>query len=326
MRGGPVTDVSIIIVNWHSCRYLRACLASIGRHGDGSEPEIVVIDSGSFDGCGEMLAAEFPQVRFIQSAQNIGFARANNVAARVAHGSRLLFLNPDTEIESPAVQRMAEHLTRCPEAGAVGCRLLNGDGSLQTCCVQPYPTILGQFLTWHWLERRAPRWASPGLAGPLALDAQAFVPVEVVSGACLMVRRSDFERVGGFSEEYFMYAEDVDLCHKLQQAGRVNHVLPASTVRHYGGGCTENAPSEFSVVMMRESIWRFLRKSRGRLYGTAYRASLAAAALLRLALLLPIYTVRRAWGGRSRVPAAPVRKWLAILAWSLGLRRSSRPA
>lgn len=309
-------DVSIVIVNWNSKDFLAACLRSLERHTHGLTRETIVIDSGSFDGCGEMLAADFPSVRFVQSAANRGFASANNEACRHATGNRLLFLNPDTELESAAVNLMVEHLDRSPDAGAVGCRLLNRDGSLQTCCVQPFPTIVGQLLNSDWLQRRFPRWKLWGMS-PLFDAGDAPARVDVVSGACLMLRRAAFERVGGFSEDYFMYAEDLDLCHKLRQAGLVNYHLPHATVRHFGGGSSEKAPSDFSVVMMRDSIWRFLRKSRGAPYGLAYRVSTVISAVSRLALLSVRSPLR---------PGPSARKWRAILAWSIGVRRAHRPA
>ena len=320
-------DVSILIVNWNSKDFLGPCLRSIERHAAGTGHEVLVIDSGSFDGCGELLAASFPRVRFIQSPANLGFAGANNEAVRQARGSRLLFLNPDTELESQAVSAMVEHLERSPDAGAVGCRLLNGDGSIQACCVQSFPTILGQLLNSELLMRLFPRWSLWGM--PTLLEpGRDPARVDVVSGACLMVRRSDFERVGGFSEDYFMYAEDVDLCHKLRQAGFVNYYLPQVTVRHYGGGCTDKAPSEFAVVMMRDSIWRFLRKSRGPTYAIAYRASIAGAALGRLALLAALALAGRLLRrpASSGHGAGSIDKWRALLAWSLGLRQATRPA
>jgi GT2 family glycosyltransferase len=317
-------DVSIVIVNWNSRLYLPACLQSIERHTRGIEHEIIVIDSGSFDGCGEMLAETFPQVRFIQSPVNLGFARANNKACRAASGSHLLFLNPDTELDSPAVRRMVEQLDGCPDAGAVGVRLLNRDGTVQACCVQAFPTILGQLLNSELLLRRFPAWTLWGMPSLLEPPGRP-TSVDVVSGACLMVRRAAFERVGCFSEDYFMYAEDVDLCHKLKHAGLVNYYLPDATVRHFGGGCTEKAPSEFSVVMMRDSIWRFLRMSRGVSYSSAYRLALVVSAVSRLALLLPLSALRLAWPGAPS-PRLSTRKWLAILAWSTGVRRAPRPA
>jgi N-acetylglucosaminyl-diphospho-decaprenol L-rhamnosyltransferase len=310
-------DVSILIVNWNSRRFLKACIESIERHTQGLDYEIIVVDSGSFDGCGEMLQRAFPAVRFIQSAHNLGFAKANNLAQRAARGRCLLFLNPDTELVSPAVNLMHAQLLRSPDAGAVGCKLLNADGSLQTSCVQPFPTLLNQLLNAEALRRRFPAARLWGMA-PL-LDVQAApAKVEVVSGACVMLRRSTFEQVGGFSEDYFMYAEDLDLCHKLAQAGYSNYCLPAARVRHFGGGSSDSAPSDFSVVMMRESIWRFLRKRRGAWYGSAYRVSTLLAALPRLAVLLV--------AGASPRRRAALRKWLAVLAWSVGLRHGARPS
>ena len=317
-------DVSIIIVNWNSKEFLKDCLGSVERHTAGIAYEIVVVDSGSFDGCDEMLREEFPQVQFIQSEANIGFAGANNLAYRRVHGRHILFLNPDTELTSAAVNIMLDHLEHHSDAGAVGCKLLNRDGSIQTSCIQSFPTILNQLLNSEFLRGMFPTsklWGMASLFGSMPEPAK----VDVVSGACLMLRRSAFEQIGYFSDDYFMYAEDLDLCHKLRQAGYTNYYLPKATVRHFGGGSTDSAPSEFSVVMMRESIWRFLCKSRGGLYGSAYRLATLLSAVTRLSLLMVGFPLQRVW---RRTPWQPhsIRKWLAILAWSLKIRRASFPS
>lgn len=316
-------DVSIIIVNWNSVRFLEACLASVRRYTTGIEYEIVVIDSGSFDGCGEMLREKFPDVVFLQSGTNVGFAAANNLAYRQSRGRHVLFLNPDTELTSPAVNMMLRQLERCPQAGAVGCKLYNGDGSIQTSCIQSFPTILNQTLSSEFLRRRFPASSLWGMSSLFRCEAEP-AQVEAISGACLMARRSALEQVGCFSEDYFMYADDLDLCHKLQQAGYRNYYLPQATVRHFGGGCTDSAPSEFSVVMMRESIWRFLRKTRGAPYGLAYRVSTLLAAVARIGMMLALWPLRRVWSP-APAPQQSIRKWAAILAWSLRLRRASTP-
>lgn len=316
-------DVSIIIVNWNSKEFLRDCIRSVECHTVGIAYEIVVVDSASFDGCGEMIRAEFPQVRFIQSETNIGFARANNLAYRSSRGRHILFLNPDTELTSAAVNILLEHLTQLPDSGAVGCKLLNRDGSVQTSCVQSFPTLLNQSLNSEFLRGLFPTSKLWGMASLFRSKAEAS-KVDVVSGACVMLRRSAFERVGHFSEDYFMYAEDLDLCHKLRQAGYTTYYVPQATVVHFGGGCTDSAPSEFSVVLMRESIWRFLRKNRGAMYACAYRLSTLVSAVTRLSLLGAMYPVRLAW---YRMPwqRACFWKWLAILAWSLKIRRAPHP-
>jgi GT2 family glycosyltransferase len=318
----PVSmDLSIVIVNWNSKEFLRKCVASVSAQTAGISYEIIVIDSGSFDGSGEMLSQFFPNVRFIQSESNIGFARANNEAFKASVGEHVLFLNPDTELVGPAINIMLQQLKALPDAGAVGCRLLNGDGSLQSTCIQALPTICSQFINSELLRKAYPQWSVWGMAA-LFDGTDRPTKVQAISGACVMLPRLVFEQAGRFSEDYFMYAEDIDLCHKVRLSGHANYYLPHATVIHFGGGSSEKAPSEFSVVMMRESIWRFLHKTRGGLYALAYRMStffLSLVRLLALFALWPIHLIQQ----RSGSWTASFRKWRAILGWSLGIKPAS---
>jgi len=314
-------DLSIIIVNWNSKDYLQKCLASILAWTSGIKYEIVVIDSASFDGCEEMLRQQFPQVRFIQREKNNGFAKANNAAFRESSGRYILFLNPDTELVSPTINIMFDYLQKLPNVGAIGCRLLNADKTVQTSCIQAFPTILNQFLDSELLRTL---WPKSSLWGNAHLFDVQIKPgeVEAISGACILVKRTIFEQVGYFSEDYFMYAEDLDLCYKIKQAGYKNYYIPNATVVHFGGGSTQKKPSVFSAVMMRESIWRFMRKKRGKIFGLTYRVSTLMSAVGRLALLVvffPLYLIRmdaKSWNETFN-------KWRAILTWSLGFRASA---
>jgi GT2 family glycosyltransferase len=311
-------DLSIIIVNWNSKAYLEKCIESIVLWTRGVQYETIVIDGASFDGCGEMLQRRFPQVRFIQSEHNVGFAKANNIAFRASRGRYVLFLNPDTELVSPAINAMFDYIRHASNVGAVGCKLLNADKTVQTSCLQAFPTLLNQLLDSEFLRTL---WPTSSLWGNAHLfDARTTAgEVEGIVGACVMVERALFEHVGLFSEEYFMYAEDLDLCYKIRQAGRVNYYLPDATVIHFGGGSTAKSPSNFSIVMMRESVWRMLRKTRGNAYGSAYRLSTMIASISRLMLLLavfPLDLIRRS----SESWNASFRKWTAVLTWSLGLK------
>jgi N-acetylglucosaminyl-diphospho-decaprenol L-rhamnosyltransferase len=310
-------DLSIIIVNWNSREYLRKCIESVRAHAGDQAIEIVVIDSASFDGCGEMLREQFPDVRFVQSETNLGFARANNIAFESSTGATVLFLNPDTEVVGPALAVMYTALHSVDHAGIVGCRLLNDDGTVQTSCVQAIPTILNQLLDAEALRTRWPRLGLWGTA-PLYDQSQAPSEIEAISGACLMIRRSTFEEVGRFSEDYFMYAEDIDLAYKVRKAGYRNYYVPGGTVVHYGGSSSQQAESRFSVVMTREANWRFLRKSRGAAYAFGYRAAMGASAIVRLGLIAARAVARRA--GRRHPPTdSSFRKWRAILVWSVNL-------
>ena len=315
-------ELSIIIVNWNSKSYLRKCVDSILAGTRDLEFEIIVIDSASFDGCDEMLRNEFPQVRFIQSQENLGFARSNNLAFRSASGEFLLFLNPDTEIVGPAINALHSALKMSPDAGVIGGKLLNSDGTVQTSCVQAFPTILNQLLSAEAFRRLTPK---ARLWGMRAIFENAVKPsnVDMISGACLMMRRSVFEKIGHFSTDYFMYAEDVDLCYKCRILGLTNYYFGEAVVIHHGGGSTQQARSNFSNIMMMESIEQFFRKWRGGIYSGCYRLVLSGSALVRVALLVILSPVFLIKSGVSRWKAC-CSKWLSVFNWGLGLSRWTR--
>jgi GT2 family glycosyltransferase len=305
-------DLSIIVVNWHSRDHLQRCIASVLAYTRDIDFEIIVIDSASFDGCDHMVAAHYPDVHFVQSATNCGFAKANNHAFRKSIGNCVLFLNPDTELLGPAINILYSNLNSLPDCGIVGARLLNKDGSLQSSCVQAMPTIFNTALDSDFLRAKWPKSSLWGMA-PLFEAGGHARAVAAVSGACLMLKRSTFEQVAMFSEDYFMYADDVDLSHKVLAAGYQNYYVPQATVIHYGGTSSEQAASTFSAVMMREATWRFLRKTRGRAYGLGYRAGMFGSAVGRLVALAFALAFNRA-----KTPwKASFRKWLAILRWTL---------
>ena len=312
-------ELSIIIINWNSKGYLRSCLDSILEYTSNIEYEIIIVDSGSFDGCGEMLREFYPKVHFIQSDCNMGFARSNNLGAGCSKGKVLLFLNPDTEMRGSAITNLYRRFQSLSNPGVVGCRLLNSDGSLQTSCVQPLPTVMNQILDVDLFQRWFPKvglWTNGATFG----NGTDPVEVEALSGACLMIQRKVFEQVGGFSTDYFMYGEDLDLCYKTRKAGFRNFYVPDIAIVHHGGGSSKNSRSDFSNIMMRESVSRFLSKYRGNWYQKCYRLGLAVtstARLMLLALFFPIWLRR----GRSHEWIRAFWKWTGILRWGIGLEK-----
>jgi GT2 family glycosyltransferase len=306
-------DVSVIIVNWNSKDYLRRCLQSLARHRPALSLEVVVVDGGSYDGCGEMLAAEFPDVVFVQSPDNIGFARANNLGVRYARGRTLLLLNPDTELTEDSVGIMYRRLLSLSDAGAVGCRLINGDGALLTHSVQTFPTITNRIIDSEFLRRKLP---NSKLWGSQALTNRVLAEVEGVSGACIFLKRECFEKIGGFSDRYFMYGEDIDLCFRIWRAGFKTYHIPETTVIHFVGGSSNQAASNFSTVMMRQSCFIFMRCHRGVMAAILYRLAMGTSGLIRLIFIPPLLLL-----GRRVVPHGfdSLRKWRAVLYWSLGM-------
>jgi N-acetylglucosaminyl-diphospho-decaprenol L-rhamnosyltransferase len=325
-RGAALTpcppELSIIVVNWNSAEFVRRCVESIRVPTSDLACEIIVVDNASFDDCEKLLQKHAPDVKYIQFDKNLGFAKANNRAFQASCGASVLFLNPDTEIIGSAIGLLYRALQNLPMAGAVGARLLNGDGTLQTSCIQALPTILNQTLDSEFLRRKWPGSRLWGTKPFLHGDSRA-AEVEGISGACLMIKRDLFNQIGGFSEDYFMYAEDMDLCFKIRKTGYKNYYVPEASVIHFGGGSSKQAPSNFSIVMMRESIWRYFRNTRGDLYGISYRLSMLLSALCRLVLLSISFFVQR-FCQRRQSSGAAFRKWWTILRWSLSGGHSIR--
>ncbi len=313
-------DLSVIIVNWNSKDYLLKSVASIEAETKGIEFEIVVIDSGSFDGCEKILRKCHPQIHFIQSIRNVGFAIANNEAFKMSRGRNLLFLNPDTEIEGTAIEVLNHYLDVLPSAGIVGARLLNSDGSVQKTCTRSFPTVINQFLESEFLERWIPHSRLWGMT-PLLKKTETPIGVDAVSGACLMIKRSVFERVGMFSTDYFMYSEDIDLCYKVRKAGLNTYYIPTAEVIHHGGASSsQSIVNTFSTVMKLESRWRFFKKTRSLWYSRLYRLAMFIASIIRIGVVIfmwPIYAL----SGRKSMIETVRKKWMARLRWALGGER-----
>lgn len=317
-------DLSIIIINWNSLEFLRKCLASVYANTMSISCEVLVIDNASFDGSEQMVRKEFPSVRFVQSQENLGFARGNNLGFTHSAGEVLLFLNPDTEVLGSALERMMVWMKVLPGAGAMGPKLLNSDLSIQTSCLQSFPSILNQVIDAEWLRHRFPAWSIWGNRA-LFEEVSQPVPAEGISGACLMVRRYVFEQVGQFTPDYFMYAEDMDLCYKVKKAGWGNYYIPEATVIHHGGqSSTSRSDKQFSSVMMRESLLHYMRLHRGEVYARMFQSATALTALCRLtmlavAMVLPVTSTRR------HSLSLSFSKWHRVFRWAIGLEPWANP-
>jgi N-acetylglucosaminyl-diphospho-decaprenol L-rhamnosyltransferase len=309
-------DLSIVIVNWNSIEFTKQCIESIAAHLSGPTYEIVVVDNASSDDSCSVIRKLFPSTKLICSKQNLGFARANNLGVDHASGQLILFLNPDTLVQDDAIAKMARALTKDQNLGVIGCTLLNGDLSVQTTSIQPFPTIANQLLGLDWLKRQFPSMRVLGIR-ELYMDlGDKVAEVEVISGACLMIKREVFAQVGGFSVEYFMYAEEADLCYKVRKIGFKIGYLQAAKIIHFGGQSTNKREDGFADLVMRESLFRFCKKFYGTPYALLYRTVLLLSGSGRLLLMLPLLLLpsRHDQIGRA------FRKWRRITAWSLTLQ------
>jgi N-acetylglucosaminyl-diphospho-decaprenol L-rhamnosyltransferase len=310
-------DLSIIIVNWNSKDYLEKCIASLYSNTQEISFEIIVIDGASFDGCDKMLGQKYPQVKFIQGERNLGFAKANNEAYRLSCGKNLLFLNPDTEVDAGSVSVLLRQLEVLPNAGIVGARLLNTDKSIQTSCIRKFPTILNQSLDTEALRRLFPRLSLWGME-PLFNNHESPNEVEAVSGACLMIKREVFQKVSKFSNDYFMFSEDIDICYKVCQAGLKTYYIPTATIIHHGGASSSKSNvNMFSSVMMLESRFRFFEKTRSTVYSQLYRISIIIVSVVRIFLIFLFWPALRIIN-KSHFIELSLKKWTARFRWSIG--------
>ena len=253
-------DLTIAIVNWNAGSLLGRCLSSIADHRGNLISEIVVVDNASRDDSTAVLQ-EFPQVHLIQNQTNLGFARASNQALQQAHGRFFLLLNPDTEVRPDALEAMVGFMDRHPDAGALGCQLLNSDGSIQVSCSH-FPNLRNMALESLGLSRLFPRsrWFARFKMSYWSHDEEA--EVDQPSGACLMVRRAAWEQVGPLDEQFFMYFEEVDLCLRLRRAGWRIFFTPQAQVVHYGGESSRQQ-LDVRVVVLYQSMIRFFEKHYG---------------------------------------------------------------
>jgi GT2 family glycosyltransferase len=270
--------LSIIIVNWNTRRDLLRCLASIGTNPPTCPFEVLVFDNASTDGSAEAVLSEFPQVCLEVSPENVGFARANNRKASSAEGRFLLLLNPDTVVHPGAIDALISYVARHPQAAAVGPRLHNSDGSLQPS-VERLPSLFREWWRLFHLDRLYPVSQYP----KAVLASRAPQRVEVLNGACLLLRADAARPLGFFDEEYFVYSEEVDLCDRLRQAGWELHWLPEAIVTHSGGQSTRQVADAMFLELYRNKI-KFFRKRRSDLAGTMYKIILLQACLSRFGL------------------------------------------
>jgi GT2 family glycosyltransferase len=267
-------QVSVCIVNWNCRHLLRACLRSLSQFQQKLRLEVIVVDNASTDGAAAMVARLFPHVILIRNSDNVGFARANNQAARRARGRYLFFLNNDTVVPPKTLRRLLDYARKHPGAGLIGPRLRNGQGKVQISC-RRRPTVEALLhrtclLRWTGLFRNAYRCYRER-----ASDLSTTRPVDVLMGAALLVRRKVFAELGPWDEGYTFGGEDIDLCTRVGQKYEVVY-HPDVEITHYGRSSSRKHIG-FAHTNTVIGITRFLRKN-----GTSSIALLAYKAVVTL--------------------------------------------
>jgi GT2 family glycosyltransferase len=299
-------QLSIVLVNWNTLRHLIPCLRSILESSVPWSFEVIVIDNNSTDTSQTTVPSLFPSVRLVENRENLGFARAVNQGAKQARGEYLLLLNPDTVVDSTSLRAMVEFMQRSPDAAVVGGTLLNTDGSFQGSYAH-FSSLLQEMLIALGIGDRL--WCGY----PSHHRSSRTQAVDWICGACLLVRRETFLRVGCLDEEYVMYSEEVDLQYRLQREGWKTYYLPDVTTLHHGGGSQGR-------LRRRSAVYRgkllFYRKNLGRFRHSMLRLILALISFTKFALwmapaILPSHRARASAEAKSNLE-------ILKLCWKVG--------
>ena len=257
--------LSVIIVNYNVKYYLDQCIRSVLRAFEemNTPAEIIVVDNHSADGSVDYLEQRYPQklfpmVRFVRSAHNLGFARANNIAIRQSRGEYVLLLNPDTIVGEDALKASVDFMDVHEDAGAVGVRMLGAQGRRAMESRRGLPTPMVSFFKMLGFCNRWPhhRLFRKYYMGYLPWDEPS--QIEVVSGAYCMLRRKALDEVGLLDEDFFMYGEDIDLSYRVLKGGYHNYYLPVD-ILHYKGESTQKSSFRY-VHVFYEAMLIFFRK------------------------------------------------------------------
>ncbi|HYC78880.1 MAG TPA: glycosyltransferase family 2 protein, partial [Planctomycetota bacterium] len=303
----PVPDLSVVVLSWNTKDDLRTCLDALRRGRGGLTVEVVCIDNASSDGSADMTAAEFPEVRLVRNAENVGYARGVNQGLRAARGYRICLLGSDTRVAPDALPKLCAFLDAHPEVGAVAPRLVNfDDGATQRACMR-FPR-LRTALWWDtplqaWFpesrELRRYRYRD--------FDHESSRAVEQPPGTCLVLRRDVVDRLGPMDERLWLFFNDVDWSMRLDALGLKSWYLADAVVAHREGGSTRKF-ADFGAEWHRNRIALY-RKHWG----------LAGAALTKAVLcfvaLRQCFRVKRDLGSwRAAAPhAAEIRRTLRRL-------------
>lgn len=242
--------LSIVIVNFNGRGHLESCLASLAAHPPSTSTEIVVVDNASTDGSAA-IAAQWPDVRLVQLPENRGFSAGNNAGIRASSGELVLLLNNDTVVPAGALDRLVARLDAAPAAGIAGPRLVDGEGRAELSfgpMISPLGELRQKILTglhardvrpvsW-WVERRTRQERY----------------VDWVSGACLLVRRSVAEAVGGLDERFFLYTEDVDFCASARAQGWKVLFTPSAEIVHLRGRSRATVARQMNAAYRRSHL------------------------------------------------------------------------
>jgi GT2 family glycosyltransferase len=215
--------------------------------------QIIVVDNASSDGSPDCVESNYPNVHLIRNAENLGFAKANNIGVSVSTGEYLCFVNSDVKILPDCITRLVDYCEEHPEAGMVGPRIIGGDGHLQRSC-RGFPSVWNMFCRALALDSIFKNFKLFTGYSLLHWPQNFLSDVDILSGCFWLIRRKALEEVGLLDETFFIYGEDMDWCKRFWGKGWRVVFVPSAEAIHYGGGSSANAPIRFYIEMQKADL------------------------------------------------------------------------
>lgn len=240
-------ELSVIIVSYNVSDYLKQCLSSVKKASENIDCEIFVVDNNSHDDSCRMVGQTFPEVVLIKNTTNYGFSVANNQALKLSSGRFVLLLNPDTVVEEDTFSKCINFMYRTPKSGALGVRMVNGEGIFLPESKRALPNPAIAFYKSFGLAFLFPKSKLFNKYYLSHLANDVTTSVEVVSGAYMLIRREALEKAGLFDEKFFMYGEDIDMSYRLLKNGYLNYYFAETQIIHYKGRSTPN--NDFTDIL-----------------------------------------------------------------------------
>ena len=286
------------------------CIMSLRDQLPSGLREIIVVDNASSDGTAEAVRRDFPEVKLIESATNLGFARGNNCGIEISRGKYICFINPDVVVGKQCIPKMLHYMEQHPDVGMLGPRIVGRDGLTQRSCMR-IPTLWNQLCRTLSLDSLAKR--SRLFGGFLMKDFphDKLRDVDIINGCFWMVRRTALNNVGNLDPRFWMYADDLDWCRRFHLSGWRIVFFPRAQVVHYGGGSSQQAPVALYVEMQRANL-QYWRKYHGAASYCFYWGLLYLAHILRLVGSTSLYALKAA---DRQQALAKMRRHLACLRW-----------
>jgi len=256
-------DLSIVIVTYNVKDFLFNCIGSIYKSNCDINYEIIVVDNNSLDKSKEYISSKYEDINYIYNNENLGFSKANNQGFKVAKGEYVLILNPDTILENDTLQTMYDFMEDNINIGAAGCKVLNEDKTFQMACRRSFPNPWNSFCKLFGLQSLFPNLKIFSGYNLTYKSANETYKVDALIGAFIFTRKSVIEEIGGFSEEYFMYGEDLDFCHKISDLGYDIYYYHKTSIIHYKGESTKRS-SINEVKHFYEAMEIFAKKYYGK--------------------------------------------------------------